>query len=1174
MSTLDWQIQAVRRPDGPPDAVLPDLIGAQARARPAATAVRQWGERISYGELWSMAGRLAAALRAAGAGPETLVCVCVRRRPAALAALIGVQLAGAAYVPLDPDDPPARHAGIAADAGGSLAVADDRSAAAMAALGLTVLRIPRDGPVISACPARPDNAAYVLYTSGSTGVPKGVVVTHRSLTSYVSAFSAFTGAGPGVRSFGFASLAFDVSVADLFVPLATGGEVDLLSEQDRADPARLQRFCEEHSITWGNVPVAVLSMLDPARLPCWRTLITGAEAPAPEQVVRWTGQEGTLGRRFINCYGTTETTVDLTAFEATGSWDRPLPIGVPFGDDQVYLVDERLGEVTDGTPGELLVGGTSLARGYLRRPGLTAQRFVPDPFGAVPGARLYRTGDLAVRRDGVLEFIGRRDSQVKIRGRRVELGEIEAVLGALPQVRHAVVDAVPDGAGSGSTSRRLVAYCLLAEGADEASVLAACGQRLPAVFVPSAVIALDAFPLTTSGKVDLGALRALSERRPASTAAWHPAGPVTKAVAAIWHEVLGQPAVSADDDFFGAGGHSIAAMRLVAELRSELGKAVSIEDVFDGRTLAEIAGRTAAAPPLDNIDLVTGNPPALSPAQRRLWFLDQLAPQSAAYNIAVAERIAGSLDVRALELALAGVARRHEVLRWRIGEAAGEPVVEVREPEFVSLPVQAATEPDLAGLLDAEAARPFSLADGALWRARLFRLGPQDHVLALAFHHVVFDGWSQRPYYADLGAAYRAVSSGGDAALAALPAGFGDYVAWRAARERARGAGDLQWWREHLTGAPVTVDLPRDAARPAVQTYQGAMVSLAQPAEVSAAVAALSRRLGVSVSAVMLAGFCVLLHRLTGQADLVIGTPAADRRHPDFGGLVGFFVEILPLRIRVDETGDFASLALACSDELIAALAHPAASLEQIVAALGVSRDAGRQPLVQVLFNVYNFPQPSLELDGLTARPVDPAPGGSPFDLTVYAAERDGTDVVDVLYNTDLYSHRRAQAISACYLDFVGALATSPDKTLSAVPPPAAWAAASGGAVASEPRPHEQEQRAIATGEPIARPASLAEEQIASIWREVLGLPEVSVTENFFDAGGSSLALITVRSLLADRLGRELSVADLFLYPTVRALAGHVQGTSGAPELARAAARAAARRQRARRGRPDDGGSR
>src|SRR6185437_3065453 len=417
------------------------------------------------------------------------------------------------------------------------------------------------------------------------------------LTSYVSAFSAFTGAGPGVRSFGFASFAFDVSVADLFVPLATGGEVDLLGEQDRADPARLQRFCEEHSISWGNVPVAVLSMLDPARLPGWRTLITGAEAPAPEQVARWTGPDGELGRRFINCYGTTETTVDLTAFEATGSWTRPLPIGVPFGDDQVYLVDERLGEVTDGTPGELLVGGTSLARGYLRRPGLTAQRFVPDPFGAVPGARLYRTGDLAVRRDGVLEFIGRRDSQVKIRGRRVELGEIEAVLGGLPQVRHAVVDAVPDGAVTGSTvsgstvsgstvsastGRRLVAYCVLAEGADEAAVLAACRQRLPAVFVPSAVIALDAFPLTTSGKVDLGALRALSERRPASTAAWHPAGPVTKAVAAIWHEVLGQPAVSADDDFFGAGGHSIAAMRLVAELRSELGKAVSIEDVFDG----------------------------------------------------------------------------------------------------------------------------------------------------------------------------------------------------------------------------------------------------------------------------------------------------------------------------------------------------------------------------------------------------------------------------------------------------------------------------------------------------------------------------------------------------------------------------------------------------------------
>ncbi len=1141
-----------------PDATLPELISAQALRRPAAVAVRQWQERLTYGELWATAGRLAAALRAAGAGPETPVCVCLRRRPAAVAALVGVQLAGAAYVPLDPGDPPARHAFVAADAGAPIIVADEQTAPGAAALGLPVIRIPAHGPSLTGCAALPDNAAYVLYTSGSTGEPKGVVITHRNLTSYLTAFGAFTSAGQATRAFGFASFGFDVSVIDLFVPLASGGEVELLGEADRSDPQRLQQFCEAHSVTWGCVPVALLPILDPVRLPAWRTLITGAEAPGPEQVERWTGHDGRSGRRFLNCYGPTEATVCVTAFEASGRWERPLPIGTPLANHRVHVVDERMYPVPDGTPGELLIGGAGLARGYLGRPGLTARQFVPDPFCPQPGARLYRTGDIAAWREGALQFLGRRDGQVKIRGRRVELGEVEAVLRRLPAVQHAVVDAVPDGDGL-----RLVAFCILADDEDESSVIAACARVLPPVLVPSAIIRLARFPLNAAGKVDLGALRR-GLTPPDAPTGREPAGSAELAVAAAWRRVLGRAAVSADDDFFASGGHSIAAMRLVADLRSALRRAVSIEDIFGGRTLAVIAERMAQALPLDDVDLVTANPPALSPAQRRLWFLHKLAPDSAAYNISLAERIIGPLDAEALRAALTSVALRHELLRWRIGEGEG-PTVEVSSPRPAALDVEDATDETLAEVLDAEASTAFDLARETLWRARLLRLGAGDHVLALTFHHAVFDGWSQRPFYDDLGDAYRAARRGGAAPLPALQATYSDYVAWRAKRDSQRGAADLQWWCEHLADAKPAIDLPSDAARPPVQTYLGGLVRGTPSAGTLAAAGVLAEKLGATLPAVLLAGFSVLLHRLTGQADVVIGTPAADRRHVAFQQLVGFFIEVMPLRVRIDEARDFAGLVRACSDELLAALAHPAAPLDRIVTALGLPRDPGRPPLVQVLFNVYNFPEPRLELDGLRSRRIAPGLGGSPFDLTLYIAPREGGHAAELVYNPGLFRARRAQAFLDCYLELLDALTAVPGRPVGETPLPSQAAVARGEAVSVPTRQPGPEVIGDQVSLAAAGPASPTEHAIASIWREVLGRAEVSATANFFDAGGSSLALIAVRARIAERLGRQLGIAELFQYPSIRSLAGHLQGISGAPELERATARAAARRQRSRR---------
>ncbi|HZD38896.1 MAG TPA: amino acid adenylation domain-containing protein, partial [Actinomycetes bacterium] len=627
-----------------PRGVLPEVILAHAARRPRTVAVRQWDRRLTWAELADGAAWLAAVLRGHGVGPERRVGICVRRRPPMVTAVLGVLLSGGAYVPLDPDGPPERLAGMLDDAGVEVVVTDPEPAGMLERLGRRVVAVPSgppDGDARAwACPALPGNAAYVLYTSGSTGRPKGVVVSHRSLRSYALEFGAFTGADERTRSFGFAALGFDVSVLDLLVPLAAGGEVELLGEADRDDPARLQRFVEEHAVTWGCIPVALLPVLDPRRLPAWRTVITGAEAPGPEQVERWAGPAEAPSRRFLNCYGPTEATVCVTAFEAAGRWERPLPLGRPLARHRVHVVDERLDPVPVGEPGELLIGGAGVARGYLGRPGLTAERFVPDPFGDEPGARLYRTGDRVVwQPDGNLLFLGRTDRQVKVRGQRVEIGEVEAVVRAHPRVAHAVVEAV-----EGSGGLELVAFCTPEDGPGDAELREHCARRLPAAMVPARFVRLERFPLSSSGKVDGQALRerlAEAGRREARAPSnRRPSGPLEVAVADAWSRLLGVPAdrVTLDDDFFAAGGHSVTAMRMVADLRARLGRNLAVEDVFAGRTLRSIATRAAEAPPHDGGELPAGSPPALSAAQRRLWFIDKLDPRAAPYNVALAER--------------------------------------------------------------------------------------------------------------------------------------------------------------------------------------------------------------------------------------------------------------------------------------------------------------------------------------------------------------------------------------------------------------------------------------------------------------------------------------------------------------------------------------------------------
>jgi mycobactin peptide synthetase MbtE len=1153
-----------------------ELVLAQAARRKDATAVRQWDERLSYAQLVDSAARLAAELQRHGVRPEHAVGVCLGRRPSMVPGLLGVLLAGAAYVPLDPRGPTGRRDEIIADAGIDVIVVDGQTAALLAGCGRQLIAVPAARPAPPdgdhpddhpydhpdrrpVCPVMPDNAAYVLYTSGSTGRPKGVVVTHRALTRFLVEVTELTGADEHCRAIGFSSLGFDVSIIDLLAPLIVGGSIQLAGDSDRDDPARLQRFCETHEVTWGSLPPAVLPLLDPARLPALRLLMTGSEAPGPEQVARWS----TPTRRLLNCYGATETTVQVTWFEAAGSWDRPLPIGRPTPNHRVHVVDDRLRPVAAGTPGELLVGGAGVARGYLGDPALTADRFVPDPFGGHPGARLYRTGDLAVwRPDGQLHLLGRLDRQVKIHGQRVEIGEVETVLRGHPRVVHAAVDAVPGPAGPA-----LVGYVTPEHAPDAAELREYCERLLPAAMVPARFVRLATLPLTPSDKIDFRRLRKLVDA-PEPNTGTPPETATELAVSTAWGRVLGHTRPGREDDFFSCGGHSVAAMRLVAALRADLDRDVAVEDVLLGRTLAGIAARVAAAAPLDGVDLVRGNRPDLSPAQRRLWFLDRYAPQATAYNIAVAHRLHGALDVEALRAALSAATARHEVLRWLVRDAGGVPFVEVDPARPAELPVEEVHAPDpehaLRQLLEAEATHRFDLASGPLWRARLLRLGPVEHVLTLTFHHAVFDGWSERPYLEDLAAAYTAAVHCRPVRLPDPPAQFADYVAWRAERDDRHGETDLAWWIRHLADPPAPLELPTDHPRPPVQTYRGALTGAELEPATTSTLRRLAAELGTTPPTVLLAGFGELLRRITGRHDLVIGTPAADRRHHAFEDLVGFFVEVVPLRLRMDAADSFADRVRACAEEFLAVLAHPGATLERIVDALGLLRDPSRPPLVQLLFNVHNFPEPRLSLPGLQAERIQPGLAGSPFDLTIYIVERDGGYAVECVYNPDLYAPPRIEGLLAAYTTLLERACSAPERPAAEPALPGLSRLSAGHTAEHTVAARMGSAVTRAPAGPTAKPVTRTERLVAATWCEVLRRSSVGAGDNFFDIGGHSLAIAQVQARLTELLDRDVRVVDLFHYPTVRALAAYLDGASGTPQLVRAVQRGAARRNRAR----------
>ncbi len=1031
------------------DEPVHERFARQARLTPDVPAVVHGAASLTYGELDARAGALAGELRARGVGPETRVGVCLERGIDALVALLGVLRAGGVYVPLDPAYPSDRLAFMLADSGARLVLTAAPFAALLPAFGGEVVRVDGDfsrsrSPALPHSPSShspsPDNLAYVIYTSGSTGAPKGVMVPHGTAARMLPALVRVFGARPGGRVAQTASLSFDASILEIFLALLSGSTLHVADRDTVLSADALGALLREREIdVWMSSP-PLLELLAGEELPALRSLGTGGERCPGELAARWS-----RGRRMANLYGPTETTVYATWHLCREGAAEAPPIGRPEAGTRAYVLDAARQPVPAGMPGELYVGGAGVSRGYQGRPELTAERFVPDALADEPGARMYRTGD-RVRwlPGGELEFLGRMDEQVKVRGFRIEPGEIEAALLAEPGVRAAAAAVREDVPGR----RVLVAYAVAEAGVTGAQLREAARRRLPEYMVPGAVVLLDALPLTPAGKVDRRALPAPPEAAEESHAA--PRTPVEEVVAGIFEEVLGRERVGAHDDFFELGGHSLMATRVVARLQPAFGVEVPLRALFEAPTVARLAarieaerggGEAGAQPPLAPVS--REGPLPLSFAQQRLWFIHQMDPDEVGYNMAFPTRLVGRLDPAVLERALGALVERHESLRTVFLPAAGGAVQVVRPAGGVRLPLV-----DLAGLApaarlplalrlgEADARRPFDLERGPVVRAALVRLSGEEHVLLLNMHHVVSDGWSWGVLFRDLYALYGAFASGAPSPLPPLPVQYADFAVW----QRGWLAGDvlrrqLDWWRERLAGAPPVLELPADRPRPAVVGSGGASVRFRLPADVSRGLRSLARREGATLYMVARAAADVLLSRWSGQEDLVVGSPIANRTRVELDGLIGFFVNTLALRTDVSGDPTFAGLVGRVRETALGAYAHQDLPFERLVEEIAPERSLSHSPLLQVMFVLQNARGVAARPPaGLRTEPLALGTRAALFDLELELWDEGDELPGRARFRTDLFDPATIDRLCAHFRTLLAAVCAAPGEPLSRLP--------------------------------------------------------------------------------------------------------------------------------------------